>query len=272
MERRVVDFHAHAFHDKIAKKAAKNLNTYYGIELAANGRFCYLLNSMRDNHIDKLVIHATATKPEQVTSINDYVASLITPDIIGFGTIHRDYADYETELDRVEKLGLRGIKLHPVFQGFAADDEGMFPIYEKLSGTLPVLIHAGDLHTDESTPRRLLNVVKNFPDLTLIAAHLGGYGEWDEAKKYLIGKTDIYIDTSSAIRFLKPREARDIIRAHGADRVLFGTDYPLSLHKEELEIFDRIGLTEEESEKILWKNAYRLLGLYRQAEERPYEG
>ena len=61
MNRKIVDFHAHAFHDKIAVKAAENLNDYYGIPLAANGQFQYLLDSMREQHIDKLVIHATAT-------------------------------------------------------------------------------------------------------------------------------------------------------------------------------------------------------------------
>ncbi len=260
MKRKVVDFHAHAFHDKIAEKAANNLNEYYGIPLAGNGHFQILLDSMKENHIDKLVIHATATSAKQVEMINDYVASLTGPDIIGFGTLHEDYKQVAKELDRMEQLGLKGIKLHPVFQGFVMDDKKMFPIYEQIEGRFPILMHVGDKNTDAVTPKRAAHLLECFPKLTMIAAHMGGYSEWDEAEKYLIGK-NVYIDTSSAIRFLPPEKSLHMIRAHGADKVLFGTDYPLSLHKAELEVFDQIGLTEEESEQILWKNAYRLLGL-----------
>lgn len=261
MYRKVVDFHAHAFHDKIAEKAALNLNRYYGIPLAGDGRFCRLTDSMKENHITKMVVHATATKPEQVETINDYVSGLITPDIIGFGTLHPDYPHQAKELERLMKLGLRGLKFHPVFQGFAIDDPGMYPIYELVEGRLPILMHVGDKNTDAATPSRLAKVLDRFPHLTVIAAHLGGYSEWESAKQYLIGRKGLYVDTSSSIRFMQPEEAAALIRAHGTEQVLFGTDYPLSLHKPELEIFDALGLTEAESEQILWKNAYRLLNL-----------
>ncbi|MBR6646552.1 MAG: amidohydrolase family protein [Clostridia bacterium] len=263
MERKIVDFHAHAFHDKIAIKAAKQLNEYYDIPLAENGLFFHLKQSMLKNKIDKLVIHATATKPSQVELINDYVKSLTSKDIVGFGTLHYAYSNYEKELDRIEEMGLRGIKFHPVFQGFKIDDEKMFPIYERLEGRFPVLIHVGDKHTDASTPKRLIKMLESFPKMTVIAAHMGGYSEWDEAEKYIIGndKYNIYVDTSSSIRFLEPSYVAELIRRHGSDKVLFGTDYPLSLHQFELEVFDKIGLTDDEAENILWKNAYKLLEL-----------
>ena len=263
LERRIVDFHAHAFHDKIAIKAAKQLNEYYDIPLAENGLFYHLKQSMLKNKIDKLVIHATATKPSQVKLINDYVKSLTGPDIVGFGTMHYACPNYEEEFKRIEEMGLLGIKFHPVFQGFKIDDEKMFPIYEQIEGRFPVLMHMGDKNTDAATPERLINMLKSFPKMTVIAAHMGGYSEWDEAEKYIIGndKYDIYIDTSSSIRFLEPEYTAQLIRRHGAGKVLFGTDYPLSLHAYELEVFDKVALTEEESEQILWKNAYKLLGL-----------
>lgn len=260
MERKIVDFHAHAFHDKIALKAAQQLNEYYDIPLAANGLFYYVVESMKENHIDKMVIHATATKPSQVEKINTYTASLTNENIIGFGTLHYAYTNIEAELDRIEKLGLRGIKLHPIFQGFKIDDEKMFPIYEQIEGRFPVLMHVGDKNSDGATPRRLANIMKRYPKMTVIAAHMGGYSEWDEAERYIIGE-NCYIDTSSSIRFLPPERSRELIRRHGADKVLFGTDYPLALHKEELDCFDKLELSQEEQEQILWKNAYKLLQL-----------
>ncbi|MBR7163853.1 MAG: amidohydrolase family protein [Clostridia bacterium] len=262
MVRKVVDFHAHAFHDKIAEKAAKNLENYYKIPLAGNGRFYVVTNSMKEHQIDKLVVHATATKKEQVEVINDYVAGLLTEDIIGFGTLHQDYEDFENELDRMKALGLRGIKFHPIFQGFKIDDEAMLPVYRSIAKRgLPVLMHMGDKNADGATPKRLAKVLDEVSDLIVVAAHLGGVFEWDEAEKHLYGRSNVYLDTSSAMRFMEPSEATERIRAHGTKRVLFGTDYPLSLHQYELEIFDKLELSEEEQEDILWKNAYRLLNL-----------
>ena len=260
MTRRIVDFHAHAFPDAIAAKAANNLQDYYGLPLAADRHFSYLLDSMRENHITKMVIHATATKPSQVQNINRFIASLTNEDIYGFGTLHYAFSDLDGELARMAEMGLRGVKLHPIFQGFAIDDATMFPIYERLEGRWPILMHVGDVNSDASSPRRLARVLDRFPGLTVIAAHLGGYQEWDEAMDCLIGR-DIYIDTSSSVKLLPPERSLSIIRAHGADKVLFGTDYPLSLHKEELACLDKLGLTEDEMTHILWKNAYRLLNI-----------
>ena len=64
-----------------------------------------------------------------------------------------------------------------------------------------------------------------------------------------------------SIRFLPPEESAAIIRAHGTDRVLFGTDYPLSNHKFEFECMKKLNLTNDEYEKIYWKNAFQLLNL-----------
>ncbi|MBR6728601.1 MAG: amidohydrolase [Clostridia bacterium] len=262
MDRKIVDFHAHAFHDKIAAKAARNLNEYYGIPLAGDGTFQVLLDDKEKHGIDTLVVHATATKAEQVQVINDYVAGLIAPGIIGFGTIHPDYTDFSGELQRVKDLGLRGIKLHPIFQGFAVNAPVMLPIYREIARLgLPLLVHMGDKNCDGATPWRLAEVLEKVPELIVIAPHLGGVYEWAEAQKHLYGRKNVYLDTSSAMRFMEPEEVLNIIHTHGADRVLFGTDYPLSLYEYELKKFDGLGLTEEEAEAILWKNAYRLLNL-----------
>ncbi len=262
MNRKIIDFHAHAFHDKIAEKAAQNLTDYYGIPLAGNGKFSVVLGSMKEQGITKMVIHATATKEAQVETINDYVAGLINEDIIGFGTMHRDYENFEAELDRLVSLGLRGIKLHPIFQNFATDDPKMIPVYHAMAERkLPVLIHTGDKNRDLSSPHRLANVLEKVPNLTVIAPHMGGYSEWEEARKCLYGRENVYIDTSSGIRFLEPELSAELIREHGVERTLFGTDYPLALHVDELERFFRIPLSEAEREAILWDNACKLLNL-----------
>ncbi|MDP4109220.1 MAG: amidohydrolase family protein, partial [Bacillota bacterium] len=138
------------------------------------------------------------------------------------------------------------------------DDPDMMPVYKALEGKLPVLIHMGDEHRDSSSPKRLRKVLDLFPGLTVIAAHLGGYRKWDDSIKYLLGK-NVYFDTSSSLFMLDKLKATEIIRGHGVKKVLFGSDYPMWSHEEELRRFLNLGLTPEENELILWKNASSLL-------------
>lgn len=260
MPEKIVDIHAHAFDDKIAAKATENLRDYYGIEPVADGKLVHLTDDAKKNRIDKLVVCATATKSKQVQMINDYVSTLVSEHVVGFGTLHCDFDDMDAEIKRLKLLGLSGIKFHPIFQGFKIDDDKAMQMYEKIGNRFPVLIHMGDKNVKDATPVRLSNVLKELPEITFIAAHLGGYSEWEEAKKYLIGKR-VYIDTSSSVRFLRPEESAAIIRAHGTDKVLFGTDYPLSNYQLEFECMKKLNLTKDEYEKIYWKNAYQLLNL-----------
>lgn len=260
MPEKIVDFHAHAFDEKIAIKATENLHTYYNIEPVSDGRLCHLLESAQKNHVDKLVLCATATKPTQVQMINNYVSGLIGEHVIGFGTLHCNFEALDDELIRMKKLGLSGIKFHPVFQGFAVDDDKAMQMFEKIGNQFPILMHMGDKNTDATTPKRLANVMKELPQVTFIAAHMGGVFEWKKAQKYLVGK-NVYFDTSSSVRFMEPDLVRSMIKEHGADKILFGTDYPLSNHAYEMKQLEKLNLTQEEYEKIYWKNAYRLLHL-----------
>ena len=180
--------------------------------------------------------------------------------LIAFGTLHPDFPDCAGEIRRIRELGLHGLKFHPDFQQFHIDDPCMDKIYEAVGGTLPLLFHTGDSRTQFSKPERLLNVHKKYPDLKLIAAHLGGYSEWDRAMRYLVGQ-DIWLDTSSSIRFIGPQEARKLVEAHGTDRVLFASDYPGDTQRQAVKEVLSMGLSAEDNEKIFCRNAERLLGI-----------
>lgn len=257
--RPIFDIHTHAYPEKVAGKAVAFLNHYYGVQCQGDGTIEGLKCSAREAGVSGLLVHAVATRPDQVENVNTWIGHEIGGNIYGFGTIHPGYANCEKEIARIKSLGLKGIKLHPDFQQYYADSPEMDKIYEIAeSAGLPVLIHTGDKNTDYSSPWRVANIKKRFPRLTIVAAHLGGYSEWDEAVKYLIGR-DVYIDTSSSIWALGPERARKIIRAHDIDKILFGTDYPLVKQAGEIERFESLGLSEEEKDKIYWENAQRLL-------------
>ncbi|MDD6308069.1 MAG: amidohydrolase family protein [Clostridia bacterium] len=261
MEYQVFDMHVHVFPDNIAKKAVNNLGKYYHVPMAADGTWEAFRESLAEAPcIRKCLIHSTATKASQVESVNNFVAAHIGGMLLGFGSMHPDYPHIEEEIDRMIELGLRGIKLHTDFQGFPADAACADRIYKYAEGKLPILFHAGDATVDNSSPKRIRNVHDRFPNLTIIAAHLGGYSVWDDAEKYLVG-TDVYLDTSSTLQSIDKDQARRMIRRHGVDKCLFGTDFPMHNQKKTVEDFLALGLTEEENRKIFWENSQKLFGV-----------
>ncbi len=269
----LVDMHAHIFPDAIAVKAAASTGAFYDIPMCHNGTVAQLLEMQQAYHMTHFVIHSVATKASQVESINDFLAretaqhpQLFTP----FAAMHPDYTHIAQEIDRVIAMGFRGIKLHPDIQGFAVDDPQAFRIYEAMEGRLPLLVHTGDNRHFLSDPARMARVLDHFPRLTAICAHLGGWSQWEKAQHELVGRENVYVDTSSSLYALDPLRAREMIRAFGVDHVFFGTDYPMWDCGEELRRIDALGLEPWEKEAILHGNAEKFLGL--ETDPRPEAG
>lgn len=258
---KIIDSHTHVFPDKIARKAANGICDFYNFprELGYEGTYEDLKLQSDKCGIKYLVICSTATVKEQVEPINSWISTLINEKTFALGTLHPDYENIEAETERIISLGLKGIKLHPDFQKFYADDEKVFPIYEAAQGRLPILIHSGDYRYDFSSPERIKNIAERFPKLDIIAAHLGGYSRWKDVKKHLLGRR-VWFDTSSSLWFLNNDEAMDIIRSHGTDKIMFGTDYPISNAKRELDKLKELPLTKKEREDILFNTANSLYG------------
>lgn len=257
-----LDVHAHIFPDKIAAKVVGTLEEYYNFKWRGNGTVTDLLASMDEAGVEKAVVFSCATKPEQVVPANDYLMMVKQeyPDrFIAMGTIHPDLPEAAKEIDRIRAAGLQGIKLHPDFQKIYINEPAMMRIYAMLDSSLPLMIHIGDHRTDFSSPYRLARVLEEFPELTIIAAHFGGYREWDQVWKHLIGKK-VYFDTSSSIFTLGTEEAAKIVRAHGADRILFASDYPASRHCDAINDVMSMKLSPAENEQIFHLNAQRIFG------------
>ena len=260
----VIDSHAHIFPVQIAEKASVGIGGFYGLDMRFDGTVKTLLEIGERAGIDKFVVHSVATIPEQVGSINNFIIETVKNypgKLIGYAAMHPEFLDISGELERVTAMGLKGIKIHPDFQRFNIDSDSAMRIYECAERQkLPVLIHTGDYRYEYSKPARLANVLDAFPKLDVIAAHFGGWSEWDGAKNALAGKR-LWVDTSSSLYTITPAEARGLVDVFGADMVLFGTDYPMWDASEELERLDAIGLNDEEKEKILHINTEKLLNL-----------
>lgn len=260
----IVDFHVHAFPDSVAPRAADALFAEHHLKPLTDVTISGTLAHMRRAGISHCVIMPVATKPTQVQSINNWAASHSTPGIISFGGIHPDYEDISGEIERIIELGLPGIKIQANWQDVYLDDPRMYPIYEAMQGRLILLLHCGAEATacDKmyATPRLVAKIHSQFSNLTIIAAHMGGYIMWDEAEEYLIGK-DIYMDTSACFPDKLPDDRMlRMMRDHGTDRILFATDLPFGTPLRDVPRFVQMGLTDSELEAIFYENAHRLLG------------
>ncbi len=258
----VFDFHAHIYPAKIAAAAVESVGRFYGVPMASDGTAETLLNIGRNGGIDRFVVHSVATKPHHVASINAFIAEQVRlhPELTGFGTIHPDVEDPAAVLENAIASGLKGIKIHPETQGFCLDDEKMYAIYDMMRGKLPLLTHCGDYRYDNSHPKRLVRVLHDFPDLTVIGAHFGGWSIPDLAVEYLENES-CWMDCSSSMDIIGLRRTKELIRHYGAERMLFGSDFPMSDPAAELKRFLSLGLTDTEVETILQNNPRRVLGL-----------
>lgn len=239
------------------------MGEFYAISMSGTGSVDALLKSGDEAGVSRFLVQSVATTPQQVASINDFIhrACQTYPDrFVGFGAAHPDLEHPEKEIDRCVKLGLKGIKIHPDVQRFLMDDPVMFPIYEAIEGRLPILIHCGDYRYEYSHPKRLAHILDEFPKLEVIAAHFGGWSVWDLAMEYLLDR-NCWLDTSSSMAFLGRVRSKEIIRAYGADRIVFGDDFPMWGHKSEVETLLSLDLTDQEYEKIFSGNAKKILGL-----------
>ncbi len=262
----LIDFHTHAFPEKIAAKAvAKLAHASGGLCPQTDGSLPSLKAEMRKDGVDMAVVHSIATNPHQQAKVNDFAIEMNRDRaIIAFGSVHPDAADVLAELERIAAAGLKGVKFHPEYQGFYADDEKMKPIYRKISSLgLITLFHAGHDYgfppPYHGMPDAMLRASKWF-DAPVVAAHWGGMGCGTEVVEKLCG-TDIWFDLSFGYGTMAKSTAQTIIDRHGPDRLLFASDMPWHRPSWELRLLSSLDIGQTEMEKIRWINAAALLSL-----------
>lgn len=261
---KIIDAHCHIYPDKIAEKASNATGKFYDIPMFLDGKISTLLEHGGNAGIEHFVVQSVATTPMQVSSINNFIRDCVAEScgkFTGLGTLHPDSQDMAKDVDEIISLGLKGVKLHPDIQGFEIDDSRMIKIYELCEGRLPILMHTGDNRYDYSNPNRLMPVLDNFKNLTVIGAHFGGWSIWEEATKKLYKYENFYVDCSSSLYALTPQKAKELIMAYGTDKVLFGTDYPMWEPALEIEKFMQIDLTKKERQDIFYNNTAKLFDI-----------
>lgn len=260
---RVADVHAHIFPAELAEKASHSIGAFYdGAHMDNIASAEVLLAREREAGVEKTLVCNSAVSAGQVEHINTFIAAECRqhPEFVGLGSLMPGMEDWREELDRIEALGLRGIKIHSDFQRVDIDAPEAVEMYRAVAKKgMVVLFHMGDDRYDYSAPKRLLHLKRLAPDLTAIAAHFGGYQAW-ELSEACPQPEGIWYDTSSSLMFLTPDRAKRMLDKFGTHRFLFGTDFPMWTPKTELERFlgMELGLSAREKQAILWDNFVKL--------------
>jgi len=266
MEHRTIDFHTHAFPEALAPRAMKALLAEApGVKAYLDGTVADLLRSMDKAGIEKSVVCCIATKPEQFEPILRWCTEIRSDRLLPFPSVHPADPAGIDRIRRIRAEGFPGIKLHPFYQDFFADEEGMFPFYgEVVHQNLLLVMHTGyDIafpRTRRADPRKLLGIAETFPDLKLVTTHLGAWQQWDEVCRHLLGRK-IYMEISFALEELGPQRAREMILGHPDGYLLFGTDSPWTDQAGTLALLENLHLPQKKLKQILAENALALLGL-----------
>lgn len=262
----LIDFHTHAFPPALAGRALAKLSyDCGGLAPQTDGTVASLKAQMALDGVDLSVVNAIATNPRQQRKVNDYAIGMnADPQIRAFGSVHPDAPDALEELERIAHAGLKGVKLHPEYQGFYPDDPKMIPIYRKISRLgLIVTFHAGQDYgyppPYRATPDRLKRMLK-WLDSPVVAAHWGGLGLWQEVLDTLCG-APLWFDLSFGYGSMPRSMAQQILEKHGPEKLLFASDMPWHRPAWELRLLDTLDLAPADREKILWANAKALLGM-----------
>lgn len=267
----LIDFHTHTFPEKIAARTIETLQsntmrvekkyTPNYTDATVNG----LLESMDRYGVDISVILPIATAPRQTNTINQTAFQTNSNErLFSFGSLHPMQDDWEWAVYDIAEKGLPGIKLHPEYQQFYIDSPEsirLLKLCEKLG--LLVTLHTGrDIGMEPPVhcmPEKLRKVMDwEVSGANIIAAHMGGWREWNQVEKYLVG-TPIMFDTAYVSLDMDISQFDAIVKSHGAHKVLFATDSPWESPEMTVKYINSGTLGETEKALIFGENAKKLL-------------
>lgn len=260
----IIDFHVHAFPDRIAEHAIQTLERKAeGVKAWHDGTTVGLLDSMDRAGIETSVVCSIATKPTQFDPILNWSQAIRSDRLIPLPSVHPADSDLFRHLGIVAQEGFLGIKIHPYYQDFFLDEARVLDLLRcARDHKLMVVVHTGfDIAFSperRADPARVIRVLEKVDGLCLVATHLGGWGDWEEAGKW-IGPAPVYREISFAGGFLEDDRIRSMIESAPPGYVLFGSDSPWNDPSHELERTRSLGLPEKLLQELLYKNAARLL-------------
>jgi predicted TIM-barrel fold metal-dependent hydrolase len=265
----LIDFHTHIYPQAVAAKILPAAKIKLKVAVPGTGSPEDLCRMMQESGISRSVLLPLAKGCQDVSGLNEWIqaAASESQELTAFGAVHPFMEGLEEELDRLEAVGVKGVKMMPLLQQVYPDDPQCFRLYQELVDRDMILIaHAGQDPLDRpevyGTPQRFASLAASFPDLKLVLAHLGGLRMWDDVRRHLLpaGK-NVFFDTAYVSFYMEGVEMKELILDMGPERVIFGSDYPWEKPGRAAKIIRDLGLSQAEEDAIFFKNAAELLGL-----------
>ncbi len=258
----IVDGHTHVYPDRVAQRAIAGSPA--DLKRYGDGTVASLTEVMAAAGVDRSVCLGIANGPDRVANANRFAGTLPRDRFVGFGSVHPGLSP-EENLASLRAHGLKGAKVHPMFQDLRLDDPRLLATLDAMSGEFAVIVHVGAAGTDPGdrcSPAMLAEIVRQFPRLDLIACHFGGYRRFEEAAEVVVGLR-VHLDTSwpPSLATLAPERVRAVIEKHGPERIVFASDWPMADPAAEIRAVRALGLPDGDTDAILGGNLVRLLGL-----------
>ncbi len=267
-----IDFHTHIFPDKIAEKSVSFLASKTNYTPYYMGDVNGLLEMQKNAKVDIAIALPVVTKEKQFDSVIEFAKNINkefngkTPKIISFAGIHPKCENIKEKMALIKENGFLGVKIHPDYQETFIDDERYIEIL-KCANELDLIVvtHSG---VDEGyldspircTPDRLLKLIDLVKPKKFVLGHFGANKMWQETYQKLCG-LNVYFDTAFTLNFIDEKLFKNIIDKHGEDKILFATDAPWQDMKNNIEKLKSFNLSKEVLDKILYKNALKLLNM-----------
>ena len=278
----IIDAHCHIMPDSFPKRHAELSAidaTYASLFPNPNPKIATaedLIQAMQETDVDRSVVMGMGwAKRKLAQEANDYIKESIVkfPDqLTGFCSVNPTWGvEAVKEMGRCAEAGLLGVgELHPDTQGFDLTDKLAL---EPLMGAArelgwPVMVHAsepvGHMYPGKghTTPDKVYRFIQNFPDNVIICAHWGGglpfYALMPEVPEVL---KNVYFDSAASPFLYRPEVFAEVAGLVGADKIIFGTDYPLIGHLRLIQQVRDAGLDVSARNAILGGNVAGLLRL-----------
>jgi predicted TIM-barrel fold metal-dependent hydrolase len=278
----IIDFHTHALPPQVKNNRSRYVERdaafaeIYSGDKVRIATAEDLIASMDREGVDvSVIVNYGWSTHEFCVETNDYILESIArypKQLIGFCAVSSYHDDFSlAEIERCVRGGIKGVgELRPDMQLPESVSQEMLAPFSQLlfKYNLILLTHSSDpvghLYRGKgaATPERLYRFITNFTGVPVVCAHWGGglpfYTLMPEVRQAL---ENVYFDTAISPLLYRPEVYRHVRDLVGADRILFGSDYPVIAPSRLLKEIDTAELPEEDRQMILSGNARRLLGI-----------
>jgi predicted TIM-barrel fold metal-dependent hydrolase len=281
----IIDSHVHLFSPKVIENVSQKTRMVERLHLRVEGAderitIDKLKQTMYQAQIDTCLLLPTAGK-DGVAKTNDRYWKITreTTGVLTAGTLHPGYPDNPHEIERFKDRGIKGIKFSSFSQGFALDAPETFELFHRLHQenqhqnhrffvVLDTFYEAhqyfGTSPRYTTTPELLGHLVKQYPAIPFIAAHMGGLtAPFEDICNYLPPAPNLFLDTSNAAHTLSKQEFIHLLKSHGAEHVIFGTDWPWFDPVSEIALItgylEEAGFSMKDKDAVFGGNIARLL-------------